>query len=297
MKTLKEIKRKIKGTKDLNSVVRTMKALAAVSIREYEKAVQALSDYSRTVEMGFQILLQGQGEEFLKVSPPSTRAACAVVYGTDQGMVGQFNERIARFADKKMNELGIERKERLVLAVGERASESLTGMGQGVEAVVPVPSSANGIRSMVQEVLIIVDRWRSEREIDRILLFHHQPKTSAAYYPGMISLLPIDQDWLRNLRKQKWISRSLPFYRMDRRRLFSFLIHEYLFIALYRAFADSLACENGSRLASMQAAEKNITERLGELSSQFHHQRQNSITSELLDIVSGFEALTGGEKT
>jgi F-type H+-transporting ATPase subunit gamma len=80
---------------------------------------------------------------------------------------------------------------------------------------------------------------------------------------------------------------------MDREALFSSLVREYLFVSLYRAFAESLASENASRLASMQAAEKNIEERLRELSAQYHQQRQMSITSELLDIVSGFEALTG----
>jgi F-type H+-transporting ATPase subunit gamma len=69
------------------------------------------------------------------------------------------------------------------------------------------------------------------------------------------------------------------------------LIREYFFVALYWAFAESLTSENASRLASMQAAEKNIEERLGELNAQFHHERQRSITEELLDIVAGSEAL------
>jgi F-type H+-transporting ATPase subunit gamma len=80
---------------------------------------------------------------------------------------------------------------------------------------------------------------------------------------------------------------------MDRERLFSALIHQYLFVSLYRAFAESLASENAARLAAMQNAERNIEERLGELNRQYHQQRQTAITSELLDIVSGFEALRG----
>jgi F-type H+-transporting ATPase subunit gamma len=71
------------------------------------------------------------------------------------------------------------------------------------------------------------------------------------------------------------------------------LIREYLFVSLFRAFAESLASENASRLASMQVAERNIEDRLKELSSQFRQSRQSSITSELLDIVAAFEALKG----
>ena len=78
---------------------------------------------------------------------------------------------------------------------------------------------------------------------------------------------------------------------MNPDRLFSALVRQYLFVSLYRAYTESMASENGARLSSMQAAEKNIQERLEELTAMHRQQRQESITSELLDIVSGFEAL------
>jgi F-type H+-transporting ATPase subunit gamma len=79
---------------------------------------------------------------------------------------------------------------------------------------------------------------------------------------------------------------------MDRRQLFSALIRQYLFVALYRAFAESMASENASRLGSMLAAEKNIQGHLSRLTVDYHQGRQQSITEELLDIVAGFEILT-----
>jgi F-type H+-transporting ATPase subunit gamma len=82
---------------------------------------------------------------------------------------------------------------------------------------------------------------------------------------------------------------------MDWRRLFSALIRQYLFVALYRAFAESLASENASRLASMHAAEKNIQSHLSRLTVDYHQGRQQLITEELLDIVAGFETLTKEE--
>ena len=80
---------------------------------------------------------------------------------------------------------------------------------------------------------------------------------------------------------------------MDWNRLFSWLIREYLFVSLYRGFAESLASENASRLASMQVAERNIENRLDELNAQYHQQRQSGIDAELFDLVAGFEALGG----
>jgi len=78
---------------------------------------------------------------------------------------------------------------------------------------------------------------------------------------------------------------------MDWDDLFASLVREYLFVSLYRAFAESSASENASRLAAMQSAEKNIEDRLEELSTLFNRQRQMTITEELLDILAGFEAL------
>ncbi|GAG38988.1 unnamed protein product, partial [marine sediment metagenome] len=75
-------------------------------------------------------------------------------------------------------------------------------------------------------------------------------------------------------------------------QLFTSLVRQYLFGALFRAFAESLASENASRLASMQAAEKNIEERIDQLRLRFHRHRQSAITEELLDVVAGFEVLS-----
>ena len=74
------------------------------------------------------------------------------------------------------------------------------------------------------------------------------------------------------------------------------LVREYLFVSLFRACAESLASENASRLAAMQRAEKNIDELLEDFNRTFHRLRQSGIDEELFDVISGFEALSEGEK-
>jgi F-type H+-transporting ATPase subunit gamma len=107
----------------------------------------------------------------------------------------------------------------------------------------------------------------------------------------MVHLLPIDDQWLERHRYRTWDSTSLPMFTMDPDQLLSRLIQEYLFITIFRAFVESLASENAARLAAMQGAQKNIEELMEDLESQYNQLRQMSITEELLDIVSGFEAL------
>lgn len=295
MTTLEALKRKIETAKDLQSVVKTMKALAAVSIRQYEKAVESLAEYNRTLEMGLQILLKNRPEGLVGLKPSLTQRLGVAIFGSDRGMCGQFNERIADFALNRINRLPIAPENRLVLTVGVRLSDRLEAIGQKSAACLPVPAGIAGITPTVQETVLMLEAWRSERQIDQILVFHNRPLSSAAYRPHSLQLLPLNVAWLRQLQQRPWESRSLPGFAMSQKRLASALFRQHFFVALYRACAESLASENASRLASMQVAEKNIQERLAELQAEFNLLRQTAITEELLDIVSGFEAIARAE--
>ena len=104
--TLASLRRKIGGAGDLESVVRSMKALAAASIGQYEKSVLALADYYRTVELGLVVCLRKQGmaaAEQHRPKPAATKTVSAIVFGSDQGLVGQFNDVLADFVAKALN--------------------------------------------------------------------------------------------------------------------------------------------------------------------------------------------------
>lgn len=295
MPTVESVKRRIRTVEDLHSVVTTMKALAAVSIRQYEKAVESLAEYNRAVELGLQILLQKRQETLASLKPETTNQVGAIVFGSDQGMCGQLNDQIVSHTLKTMDHLGISLENRTFLAVGLRVGGRLEDAGQPVEEYLSVPNSTSGITPMVQEIIMIIEEWRSRKKMDRIILFFNEHLSGASYRPRTLSVLPVEVEWLQCLSKKEWPTRALPTFTMDWNRLFSSLIRQYLFVSLYRALAESLASENASRLASMQAAEKNIEEQLSEFKSQFHQMRQMAITEELLDIVAGFETLTSKE--
>ncbi len=298
METVEHIRRRIESTEDLRSVVKTMKALAAVKIRQFERAAASLEEYHRTVEMGLRALLRSGGAERTVTRAAPSRVPGCVVFGSDHGMCGQLNDQVVDHAMAHLEELEAEPGERVVLAVGERVQTRLEEHGQPVEAVMGVPGGVEGITPRVRELLQKITDWQ-EQGVDRVVLVHSEPLSGASYRPRTVHLLPLDREWIERLQKTPWSTRALPLFRGDPQVLFSGLIREYLFAGLFRAFAQSLASENASRLASMQGAEKNIEERLVELQNRFHQQRQMSITEELLDIVAGFEALKpeGGHGT
>lgn len=292
MSTTETLKRKIATALELQSVVKTMKSLAAVSIRQYEKAVASLAQYNRTLEMGMQILLYKHPESLIGIKPTPTRRLAVVIFGSDQGMCGQFNEKIAEFILEQLNNLSLSTNNIMLVTVGLRIKDRLESAGQPCELCYTVPSSIAGITPIVQEIVLTLEKWRTERQIERIMVFANRPLSNSAYRPHQQQLFPPNLHWLQQLKQKPWSTRTLPTHTMSQEQLAAALFRQHFFVSLYRACAESLASENASRLASMQIAEKNISERLNQLQTEFHHQRQTAITEELLDIVSGFETLT-----
>ncbi len=290
------LRRKIHSAGDLQSVVRTMKALAASSIGQYEKSVQALADYYRTVELGLHVCLKKSGTGPL-ITEPKIQAPVGtigvVVFGSDQGLVGQFNDVVADYAVKTLSAFSTKPQ---VWAVGERVNARLTDAGVQTTGIFTVPSSVTAITPLVGQILVESEKRHAQSDMTELHLFYNRPTSGAGYAPFNQRLLPLDEKWRRNLLEIPWPNKNLPEVIGTGTITLRALIREYLFVSLFRACAESLASENASRLASMQRADKNIDELLESLNGTFHRLRQSSIDEELFDVISGFKALSVKEK-
>lgn len=223
-----------------------------------------------------------------------TLRLAAIVFGSDHGLCGRFNEDITTYALNRMNITVEDPASRLLLAVGARVAASLEREGQGVEEDFLVPGSAHQITATVQKILLKINEWREQAGVHYVFLFYNRHSGGKSYHPFGFGLLPINLRRFHRLEEQTWPSRRLPTFNMDREQLFSRLLRQYLFISIFRACAESQASEHASRLSAMQSAQRNLDERLEEVTMAFRRTRQSAITSELLDVVSGFEAITGG---
>ncbi|VBB47063.1 Alternate F1F0 ATPase, F1 subunit gamma [uncultured Desulfatiglans sp.] len=292
MQTLENLNRKITTAQDLLAVVQTMKSLAAVNIRQYERAAETMDAFRDVVDMGWQIFLRG-GTAVPSVSR-ARRAVCLVV-GSDQGMCGQFNEVIVRHALERIEHLESAGFEVSCWSAGEKVVGGLEDAGRKDEASFRLPGSLPAIIHTVQEIIQRLDERRRERGA---AFFHvcHNVLAPGAYAPSFHRLLPLDAEWARAYRERRWPNRSIPMLGASRENMFTGLFHQYLFVSIYRVFAQSLAAENAGRLTAMQAAEKNILEMEDELQALYREQRQAQITNELIDIISGFEALREDEQ-
>ncbi len=289
--TAANLRRKITGAEDLESVVRTMKAMAASSIGQYENAVRSLDEYYRTVQLALAACFRQ--DEPTGVATGTTQKDIgtieAIVFGSDQGLVGQFNEVMVEFVVNTLENLA---GKKTVWAVGERIQSRLADTKLPAGKSFILPNSISAITPLIGQILIGIESQREQGEFAQVYIFHNRPKSGAIYTPVCQRLLPLDHAWRRDLAAIRWPTGNLPeVVQGDGRALLAF-VREYIFVSLFRACAESLASENASRLAAMQRAEKNIDDLLEDLNQMFHRLRQSGIDEELFDVVSGFEALT-----
>jgi len=290
MDTLEALARRIATTEDLRSIVRTMKSLSAVSIRQYEQAVVALREYNRAIEMGLQVVLR-PGLPSTEEPTHLDGATIAIVFGSDHGLCGRFNQEIVRFALRDLRQRQIQRDNVLFLVAGGRAAAQLEAFGECVEQCLVLPGSVSGLTATAYNLLLKIDELREHRGAVRTLLFHNLHSETATAAPRGVQLLPLRSRWLQDIARRRWHSRAIPTFTMDVEALFAALVRQHLFVELFRAGAESAASEHATRLAAMQTAERNIEEHVVEMNAAYRHKRQQAITEELLDVVAGFEVL------
>ena len=294
METQEALRHQLDSLGDLQSIVRTMKALSASSIREYEQAVAALREYENTIELGFAAALRDHPGSPADVAgtDDGPGQGVAVVFGSDHGLCGRFNEQIAGHFLERMTGRHAGRPDRpRILLVGVRLEAVLGARGVEADEVLELPATVEEIAASVQTIIQRLDHWQATGAQRSVHVFHNRPGRHLQSRPTDQRLLPMALQRLHRMGRRQWPSPRLPRAFMAEPALLSSLVRESLFVRLFRACAGSQASEHASRLNAMQRAESNLDDRLGSLTGRFRRLRQDAITSELLDVVSGFEAV------
>ncbi len=286
MQNLQGLKESINSAENLQSIVSTMKAHASSNINQFQNAAKASMQYRQVLDMSLFIVLS-QEEEILPLTDTREGNTLYIIFGSDHGLAGTFNERISNFALSEIPK----GKDQKVIIVGQQIYQRLKDSFD-IYAFFMQPQTTDNISSMVNKLLVTINELRDEMPVEKILLYYNRPDDNSTFVEDIELLFPIDLSQL--VRKDiKWDSKSLPSYFVEKETIVSDLIRQYFFITLYRTFCFSLASENASRLASMRSADKNIEERLEELNFNYRRERQNSITEEINDVISGFKAIRG----
>ncbi len=299
MQTLESLKRQMEGARELKSIVRTMKAMAASNIGQYEQAIESLGDYYKTIALGLHTYL-GQEEvgawnqwEYHKGHGHQEGLVCAILFGSDQAFVGQFNDSLTRYVHQTLDTI---KGKKVIWTVGTRIPLLAGDYGLEVDKQFPLPNSIHAITPLIESILMAIEEIFDRDNLSEFYIFHNKSSPDSMYGPESLRLLPLDQKWRLEFADYHWPSKKIPQLIGKKVDMIRTLIREYLFTTLFKACVESLVSENYSRLSTMQRAEKNIEELLDDIGLSYHQLRQSSIDEELFDVVSGFEALKGHQK-
>lgn len=277
MDSLVGLARQLQSVSDLGQLVKTLKVLAAVNLRTLAKTSEALDAYLHNVEDGLQVALR-ELPEFDLGGGNTDASLKIVVFGSDHGLCGPFHHQLLQAMPDSHREIGL-------LCVGTRVAEAAQDSGLRVDGVLSAPTSAAALAESAQALL------QKLQPLGGPVQLLYQRTENAVFRPCQESLWPIEPEWLKQLRQRDWPAPGLPMCWGPPQPALDWLLEEHLQLACQRALAHSLASENQARLLTMQAAEKNLEEmRLG-LQDGLRSRRQNAVTEELLDVISGFEML------
>ena len=278
--SLEGFQKKIKTITDLKDVVSTMKMLSSVQVGTYEKMGTALRSYQRNLRQAL-IAVAPQLPPGVVHKIKESPKTLAIVIGTDTGLVGGFNKDVWRFVRRYFDQ-GNEKP--VFLFVGRR----LASFFDKPLAVYPVSNAMKEFSVFLTEVVNQMDTFVQTRG-QKVLVFYQRKAEKGQEKLVVRQLLPFPMTYQNDLKGQPW-GRCVPMVPKVQ-AVWEHLKQEYLKVWLLKALIASQIAEHHKRMINMQQAEKNISEELDRVNLLYQQARQNVITEELIDIVSGAEVL------
>ncbi|MGV0819124.1 F0F1 ATP synthase subunit gamma [Martelella sp. AMO21009] len=285
--TLELLTRRAETMDSIRGIVRTMKTMSAINAAPYEQAAHAIEAYRATVLDGLHAFITVEGplpEVFENAAERVT-----IAFGSDHGLCGNYNELLA---EEVLRGSGDEAPTR-VICIGAQLEDALAGQGIAADTALLPPANVDGLGRLAGRLITLIDDIQGARGGAgmTVSLVFMQRAEHGRQAPVTRRLLPLDPAMTGALAARPWTSRSLPTFSLPPGRLLAALVRSFLFTELFLAAAEALVTENAARLARMQQAERAIDDRREELVGEMRQLRQSEITTELLDVIIGFEAL------
>ncbi|MBI4977941.1 MAG: F0F1 ATP synthase subunit gamma [Spirochaetes bacterium] len=285
MAALEALKNSLKNAGDIHGIVRTMKLMAAVRIKHYQKAEAGLEEYEAAVERSFALLLKDAPGIVPDDGIKADGITGVIVFGSDQGLAGSFNEQAARALTDYLAAEKISREKLRICVMGHRLVRHLDDAGVSVDEKLGMPLSLPAASAHLRDLLAILNGWRKSHQFGKIILIRNRMKNAVAGEGFVSELLPPSEERIAKMHSLTPEHGVRPLTTVSHETVVAALLDHYIFSGLFHGLIGSLRSENAVRLAAMQQAEKHIEEFLDELTLAFNQERQNQITDEIMDIV------------
>jgi len=290
MASLRDIRKRIRSVKNTRQITKAMKMVAAAKLRRAQDAAVAARPYARTLDNMVAGILgrspaQALGHPLLEPRAEARRIAVFAVT-SDRGLAGGFNHSISRRVLRFLKECPAQQVQ--LSTLGRKGNEFFRNRGTPIYKDYPGLMS-NVSYAAAQEMAKEVMQRFLDKEVDAVFVCFNEFVSAISQKVRMLQLLPFE---MPSVELQEG-SAMEPLYEPSRQEVLNHLVPRALSVRLYRALLESVASEHGARMTAMESATNNAGEMLDKLSLFYNRTRQAAITRELVEIVSGAQALSG----
>ena len=289
MPSLRDIRGRIGSVKNTRQITKAMKMVAAAKLRRAQDAITRARPYAVLLEQALSRIAarasaEGQATHPLLATRPAHKAEL-VLLSSDRGLAGGFNSNVLRRAQRFMVENGDRYGEIQISTIGRKARDAFRARKM------PIRKDFPGIlQKLAYDRAAEIAKEFSERfldgEVDAVFLVYNEFKSAISQTVVVRQFLPIETG------SAEGAATGYDFlYEPSRKDLLGELVPKHLAIQVWRALLDSAASEHGARMTAMESATKNAEDMIARLTLQYNRARQAYVTKELMEIVSGAEAL------
>jgi F-type H+-transporting ATPase subunit gamma len=287
--SLRDIRNRIGSVRSTRQITKAMKMVSAAKLRRAQDAILKARPYAQLLDQTLtRVASRAAADEVVAhplLAPRAPRTAEVVVITSDRGLAGGFNSNMARRAQRFLTE-SAERFERVELStIGRKGRDFFRARKVAIRkdyAGIHAALAYGKAEAIAQE---LTERYLSG-EVDAVFLAYNEFKSAISQKPVVVQLLPIETT------EGTPGGAAIDFkYEPSREALLADLLPRHIAMQVWRALLESAASEHGARMSAMESATKNAEEMIGSLTLQYNRARQAYVTKELMEIVSGAEAL------
>lgn len=296
MPSLKNIRTQIASKKSTQKITRAMKLVAASRLRRAQDAIVAARPYANALgEAIAEVALRAGSEAHPLLDRRSPERITLVLLTSDRGLAGGFNANIFRVSQRfiaERRQANPPAREVVLEVVGKKGRDYFRRRKLEIAREIAAPT-AETVTAISRELAQIVSHAFREARTDAVFLVYNEFKSAVQQRVVVEPLLPVSGADLPTGAKA--VAREvLDFiYEPSKAKLLDALLPLYVESQIYRGLLESIASELGARMTAMDSATNNAREMIASLTLQYNRARQAAITKELMEIVSGAEALKG----
>jgi len=285
--SLKDIKRRITSVRKTQQITRAMRMVAGAKLRRAQEAIEAARPYAERMRATLAEVARAQrdSDHPLLVPRAETRTVEVLVVTSDRGLCGAFNANVIKqaLAAVRTRQQAGARVE--ISTAGRKAREAFQRrMPDALREHIPQDGWVTFGRAA--SIASYLSRRYAEREVDEVVLVYSEFISAITQTPRVVTLLPFSAG------ADDAAGEPLPYeIEPDPAKLLAVLVPKAVEVEIFRALLENQSGEHAARMAAMEAATRNTEELIGSLTLQYNRARQAAITKELVEIVSGAEAL------